>query len=90
MPLLKNGALVPDPWTALGDEAPVPGDGPIFVSWARWQSEGAVLANRNAPIGVRLRNSEPVEALAPFVGRFELIALEFPKFTQLISIWSRL
>ena len=82
MPLLKNGALVPDPWTVLSDEAPVPGDGPILISWARWQSEAAVLANRNAPIGVRVRNSDAVEALAPFVGRFELIALEFPKFTD--------
>ena len=82
MTLLKNGAVVHDPWTALGDEAPVPGDGPILISWARWQSESAVLANRNAPLGIRVRNGEPIEALAPFVGRFELIALEFPKFTD--------
>lgn len=82
MPLLKNGALVPDPWIALSDEAPIPGDGPILVSWARWQSEAGVLAGRNAPIGVRLKNSDAVEALLPYIGRFDLIALEFPKFTD--------
>ncbi len=82
MPLLKNGAVVPDPWTALADEAPVPGDGPILVSWARWQSEAATLTGRNAPIGIRLKNSEPAEALSPDIGRFDLIVLEFPKFTD--------
>jgi len=82
MPLLKNGAVVPDPWIALGDVAPVPGDGPILVSWARWQSEAGVLAGRNAAIGIRLKNDEPAEALGPFIGRFDLVALEFPKFTD--------
>jgi len=82
MPLLKNGAVVPDPWSALADEAPIPSDGPIIVSWARWQSEAAVLSGRNAGIGVRLRNSDPVEALAPHFERFDLVALEFPKFTD--------
>lgn len=82
MPLLKNGALVLDPWIALADEAPIPSDGPVLVSSARWQSESAALAGRPAPIGVRLKNTDAVEGLAPDLGRFELIALEFPKFTD--------
>ena len=80
MPLLKNGAIMPDPWIALSDEAPIPGDGPILISWARWQSEASALSGRPAPIGIRLRNNEAAEALRPHIGRFDLVALEFPKF----------
>ena len=82
MPLLKNGTVVPDPWIALGDEAPIPGDGAILISWARWQSEASVLSGRPAPIGIHLRNNEPAEALRPHIARFDLVALEFPKFTD--------
>jgi uncharacterized protein (DUF934 family) len=33
-------------------------------------------------LGLRLRNTDPVEALRGNVARFDLIALEFPKFTD--------
>ena len=41
MPLFREGGLVEDPWQKLDDDAPVPADGMVLVSFARWLS-GAV------------------------------------------------
>jgi uncharacterized protein (DUF934 family) len=82
MPLLKNGQLVDDPWLSLGDDEPVPPNHPVLVSLERWQAERDTLLARNAPLGVRLANNQPVAALAADVGRLELIALNFPKFND--------
>lgn len=81
-PLLKNGQIVADPWRKLADDEPVPPDHPVLVSLERWQAERDVLLARNAPLGVRLANNQPVAALAADIGRLELIALDFPKFND--------
>lgn len=82
MPLLKNGRTSEDAWQPVADEAPAPGHGPILVSFARWQAERESLLGRNAPVGVRLKNTDDVTALKPDLDRIELIALEFPKYTD--------
>jgi uncharacterized protein (DUF934 family) len=81
MPLLKNGAVVDDRWRRLADDDPAPDSDAVIVSLARWRADRA-LAGRNGPLGLALRNSEPVRPLADELHRFELIALEFPKFTD--------
>jgi phosphoadenylyl-sulfate reductase (thioredoxin) len=81
MPLLKHGAVVEDRWRRLADDAPPPGDEPVIVSLARLRADRA-LAGRNRPLGLALKNIEPVHALAGELDRFDLIALEFPKFTD--------
>jgi uncharacterized protein (DUF934 family) len=82
MPLLKNGRAVSDPWQPVADEAPAPSDGPIVVSFARWQAERASLLGRSAALGVRLKNTDDVKALQPDLQRLGLIVLEFPKYTD--------
>jgi uncharacterized protein (DUF934 family) len=82
MPLLKDGRLVEDPWRAVDDVAPLPVDAPLIVSLARFQAERQALLERWAPLGVRLRNSDAIEALTGVVNRFALIALEFPRFSD--------
>ena len=81
MPLLKNGAFVDDRWRRLADDDPAPESDAVIVSLARWRADRA-LAGRNGPLGLALRNSEAVRPLADELHRFELIALEFPKFTD--------
>ncbi len=81
MPLLKNGAVIDDRWRRLADDDPVPGSDAVIVSLARWRADRA-LAARQGPLGLALKNSEPVAPLAQDLHRFELIALEFPKFTD--------
>lgn len=82
MPLLRNGQLISDPWLPVGDDTPLPAGAPVIVSSARWQAERDSLLVRHAPLGVRFRNHERVEDLRPDVRRLQLIALEFPKFTD--------
>lgn len=81
MPLIREGRIVADPWRAVADEAPLP-DGPVILPLARWQAEGAALAGRNQPLGVRLASDQPPALIAADLDRLALVALEFPKFTD--------
>jgi uncharacterized protein (DUF934 family) len=82
MPLIKGGAVIADPWRFLGDDEPLPQDGAVAVSLTRWQRERDVLIARKAPVGIRLKAGEHPKAIAAYLARFTLIALEFPKWTD--------
>jgi uncharacterized protein (DUF934 family) len=82
MPLFRESGIVEDVWTKLADDQPVPTDGPVLVSFARWREARAALLARRGPVGVALANTDPVETLAPDVARLDLIALHFPKFND--------
>jgi uncharacterized protein (DUF934 family) len=82
MPLYRETGIVDDPWTRLADDAAVPADGMIVVSFARWREARAALLARRGPVGVALANTDPVEALAPDVEHLDLVVLHFPKFSD--------
>ena len=82
MPLLKDGRLAADPWTAVNDGDALPDSGALLVTLKRWQDEREALRARNDAIGIRLPNSAPLEAIADDLDRIELVALEFPKFSD--------
>ncbi|WP_341702331.1 DUF934 domain-containing protein [Ferrovibrio sp.] len=82
MPLLKNGTVSEDRWTSAADDAALPADGPVLISHARWLTERAALETRNAPLGIRLPNTVDILDFGPEAGRFGLIVLEFPKFSD--------
>ena len=82
MALLQHGALQPNNWRFVGDDAAIPAEEPVTVSLKRWQAEGETLRGRNTPIGVRLKNDEQALALGEDVHRLSLIEIEFPKFTD--------
>lgn len=83
MPLLKHGHLIgEDAWLSIADDAPLPEDRPVVMSYARWQAGKEQLAGRNAPLGIRLPNNVDVLEFGPEAGRFGLIVLEFPKFSD--------
>lgn len=82
MPLLKNGHVSEDAWQAVADDAPLPSDGAIVISLDRFKAEPDRLFGRNAPLGVLLKNTDDVRALAEHVGRLSLIVLQFPKYTD--------
>lgn len=79
MPLVKNGAVVPDPYVSVEAEAPLP-DGAIIVPLARLLAEGEALARRNSPLGVLVPNAADVNVLAPHLSHLSLVVLDFPKF----------
>lgn len=82
MPLLKDGAVAADPWRRVIKDEALPAEGPVVVPFARWQAERETLIGRNAPLGVRLSNTDDVAALVKDLDRIELIVLEFPKFSD--------
>jgi uncharacterized protein (DUF934 family) len=63
-----------------GAPAPIPGNGGVILSLARFQVEGDALLSAGRQVGVRVASSEAVEDLAYDLPRLALVALEFPKF----------
>ncbi|RYJ03804.1 MAG: DUF934 domain-containing protein [Acetobacteraceae bacterium] len=78
MPLLEDGALRPNPWVSVDDEAALP-DGPVILSLARLRRDAVELARHNAPIGLALPPETPLAEVAPLLGLLSLIALRLPK-----------
>ena len=82
MPVVRGGKVVADPWVVVADEAPVPPDRPAVVSLARWHNERTALAQRQAPLGVRLKSGDAAAEIAADLRHFALVVLEFPKFND--------
>ncbi len=82
MPLIKDGRLAEDRWTDVADDQALDDQQFPIVSLERWQAERETLLARNAPIGIHLRSDQSVVAIAEDLERFEVIALDFPKFTD--------
>jgi len=81
MPLIKDGAISVDPWATVADDEDLP-EGPAVVSLKRWLAERGSLEGRNGPLGLRLGSDEAPDSLVSDLDRFDLICLEFPKFTD--------
>jgi uncharacterized protein (DUF934 family) len=82
MPLFRETGIVEDPWRRLADDEPLPADGLVVVSFARWREARAALLARRGPVGLSLANTDAVETLAADVSRLDVIALHFPKFND--------
>ena len=82
MPLIKNDALVDDRWVTVADDQPLPDMDPPIVSLERWQRDRETLRRRNRPFGLRLRSDQSPAEVADDLELFDVIALEFPKFTD--------
>lgn len=81
MALLKGDRIVEDPWTVVDDESPLPAT-PAVVSFERWTRDREALRQRLGGLGIRLASDQPPALIADDVGRFSVICLEFPKFTD--------
>ena len=82
MAILKHGALQPNDWLTVADDAALPEGKPAVVSLDRWLKERDTLIGRNSPIGVKLKSDQSPMAVAEDLDRLALIVLEFPKFTD--------
>ncbi len=79
MPIIKHGKCIEqDAWHTLGEDEPIPEGRPVIVGFERWRASNGDLSGRNAPLGLRLRSDQPPSLIAGDMGRFDLIALEFP------------
>ena len=83
MALFVNGTLVgEDAWTPAPADGDIPADRPVIVGKARYLAEREALASRNAPLGLRIEAGEDLVGLEDDIGRFALVALRFPKYTD--------
>lgn len=83
MSLLKDGRLVgEDAFQPVADDAALPESGAVLVTYARWQAEKEALSGRNAPLGILLPNTLDVLDFGTEAERFDLIVLNFPKFSD--------
>lgn len=80
MPYIKRSRISLDEWEHVGLEGDLPARGNLIVPVARWIASRDELIARKNPIGLRLASHESPEQIRDDLGRFDLIALEFPVF----------
>ena len=82
MPLIKDGQIIEDSWVMLDDEAELPLQGDVILSLERLKSEADAIKARSGRTGVSLENSVDEEEVEAFLPLLDLIALNFPAFTD--------
>ncbi|WP_420724613.1 DUF934 domain-containing protein [Hwanghaeella sp. LZ110] len=82
MALIKNGTQVSDQWLVAADDTPVQADIPTIVSYKRFLAERDTLVRSRAELGVKLVPGDDVSAIAADLPRLQVVALDFPKFTD--------
>jgi uncharacterized protein (DUF934 family) len=80
MPLIKDGAIIADPWVFVSDESALPADGRVIVTLERWRAERATLLGQFTEVGVVLKSDQPADEIANDLRHLRLIALDFPIF----------
>lgn len=80
--LLRDREIVRDEWHVLDAESALPASGQVIVELAHWQELGAPASGDALQIGVRLPNTEDVEALWPALSALPMIVLEFPLYSD--------
>ena len=85
--IIKNRAVTEDDWSVLrleegqaADSVVIP-DGKVIVPLTVWQAQRAALEGR-AEIGVWIASDERPEELKGELGKFAVIGVDFPKFTD--------
>ena len=80
MALLKNNAVIDDPFTDISGQETIPAAGAVLVDLNQWQTHREQLLQRPDPVGVRLGSAEPPNMIARDLDSLALVALEFPVF----------
>ncbi len=80
--ILVNGQISEDAWRSVDDESPVPSEGDVIVSLARWQRDRPELGDRLGRTAVRLDPEHSGRELADAFDALDMIVVDFPKFTD--------
>lgn len=86
--LIRHGQIAADNWQLLkladdGSLPEIPADGDIIVPLALWQaSSSELLVRSGGRLGVWLDSDEEPAQIADHLGCFEVIAVNFPQFTD--------
>ena len=80
MALVRDGAVVEDAFVLVDADEPLPEEGAVLVSLARWQAERDALLQRGEAVGVKLNSDESPELIADDLDKIAMVALDFPVF----------
>jgi len=82
MQIIKDKEIIEDHWQHIADD-PIPPEGCITVSLNRWKAEkDRLIAREGGELGLRLSTEDSLDEIADDLDHFQLIALEFPTFTD--------
>lgn len=84
MRVIKNGRVLEDDWQRIAE--PDPGqplpEGDLIVPLDYWRNNREPLARHSGRIAVCLNGDDSLDDFSDSLDQFELVALEFPKFTD--------
>jgi uncharacterized protein (DUF934 family) len=80
MPLVKNAKISDDAFVHIADDAPLPSDGAILISAARFLEDPDLISRRLGKTGVVWPNNRNLDDLVPYLDRLAVVALVFPTF----------
>ncbi len=82
MKVIKDNAIVEDEWQRLSKvDGDIP-EGNVIVPFTCWLERKSEFTNRNGKLGVCIDGTVEAEEVAKDLEQFDLIALEFPRFTD--------
>ncbi len=81
MALVKHGTVHQDSWVRIENDS-LPLGRPLLLTWAEWQRLVGILRHWDQPLGLILSGGDSLEEVRPYLDRFQVIALDFPKFTD--------
>ena len=79
MPLVKDGAVIDDPYLRILDGEPL-AESALLVPAERLIADATEIRGRTAKTGVLWPNHRPVSELSPYLDSVALVALHFPTF----------
>jgi len=83
--IVDGGHVVHDLWTTVGDVdelGALSDDAPVIVPSSLWSADRDALLVRKGSMGLLLAPDDDPADIADDLGQFELIAIDFPKFTD--------
>lgn len=83
--IIKNQAIVDETWHLLPKDASfdsLPNSDDVIVPLTLWLEHGHALQARDGGLGIWLDSDEEVEAIANDLAHFQVVALNFPAFTD--------
>jgi uncharacterized protein (DUF934 family) len=80
MPLVKGGKISTDALLPAADDTPLPVDGAVLISSARFLEDREAILRRADKVGVIWPNNRDVDDLVPYLDRLAVVGLVFPTF----------
>ncbi|QLF91797.1 DUF934 domain-containing protein [Pseudomonas sp. ABC1] len=83
--IIKNRQVIDDDWSLVARDTALdalPNSGKLIVPFTLWKEHAPALKARDGELGVWLDADEAVEDIAEQLGDFQLVALNFPAFTD--------